>query len=624
MSLVERLPASSCRKSAIGLWMLAFAAGLVASLTPVAAQSVMLSEPAGSGGHGVEIVAPFGDSIVPADGFMLMLVRLTNNGNAAREWQISVQVEVREHGGFGSGSRQNVGGTNKRLIAPPGQVSTHEILVPIPGHTSRHASCSIRLTARSGGINTQTWRSPRLPELSGISLVSQQVARLNMDNLEDEARKPNPDWRFGSQVATPEMPRDWRALMGWTGLLISEPEWDGLTPEQRQAVRQWVRFGGRLILFTEAEDAGLVLQRVAGRAPLALAERRSRDVVTAGFTLGTIEVRGWKGGSLDAEAVVNRLRGTRRSNVSLVEVPPDHVLEEIVPKLTSGNTLFGLLLIAYCLVMGPVNLYVLAPAKRRHRLFFTTPLIAIGAAVLMLAVGFLRDGIGMKGARTVFVELRPEESAAYQLQGQIYRSGMLGSGSFNERSPTVIQSVSGPEQRSGRQLFLQDGVWSGNLFGSRQRQVHRLNATRSTRERLEWREPADGQTSATVNSTLGWPVDELWIHGPDGRWWRSKGPLGSGGQVEMTSANGDEAVRAINQMMARSPVVSHPMVKELPRETGRFFAFTSKEGNAAAIPTLVSDGWIQTMVVTTGPIMARAAVGSGASAETPDQEVPQP
>ena len=68
-----------------------------------------------------------------------------------------------------------------------------------------------------------------------------------------------------------------------------------------------------------------------------------------------------------------------------------------------------LILIIFSIIVGPVNLFVFAKSGRRHRLFFTTPLISLIAALLVLTFILFEDGVGGQGRRMLVMDL---ESAA--------------------------------------------------------------------------------------------------------------------------------------------------------------------------------------------------------------------
>ena len=85
------------------------------------------------------------------------------------------------------------------------------------------------------------------------------------------------------------------------------------------------------------------------------------------------------------------------------------------------------MLVLFGILVGPVNLFVLAKSGRRHRLFITTPLISLGASLLLILLIIFQDGFGGRGMRRVLMEVRPDagQNAAFLHQEQIARTGIL-------------------------------------------------------------------------------------------------------------------------------------------------------------------------------------------------------
>ena len=59
---------------------------------------------------------------------------------------------------------------------------------------------------------------------------------------------------------------------------------------------------------------------------------------------------------------------------------------EIIDEGKLGTWQIAAILIAFGIIVGPVNLFVIARQGRRHRLFWTTPLISLIASLLLIAL----------------------------------------------------------------------------------------------------------------------------------------------------------------------------------------------------------------------------------------------
>src|SRR5690606_18267044 len=105
--------------------------------------------------------------------------------------------------------------------------------------------------------------------------------------------------------------------------------------------------------------------------------------------------------------------------------------------------LFVVVLIAFGLLVGPVNLFVFAKSGQRHRLFITTPIISLATCALLILLILIQDGTGGRGERIVLMEVRPDadENRAYLHQEQVSRTGVLLGSSFELKESAVISPV---------------------------------------------------------------------------------------------------------------------------------------------------------------------------------------
>ena len=109
-----------------------------------------------------------------------------------------------------------------------------------------------------------------------------------------------------------------------------------------------------------------------------------------------------------------------------------------------GTLITALLLVAFAVLVGPVNFFVFAGQGRRHRLFFTTPLISLGMSALLILYIVMKDGFGGDGYRVVLREVDQQENNSHLIQEQICRTGMLFSGSFELDNDLTITQVPEP------------------------------------------------------------------------------------------------------------------------------------------------------------------------------------
>jgi hypothetical protein len=208
-------------------------------------------------------------------------------------------------------------------------------------------------------------------------------------------------------------------------------------------------------------------------------------------------------------------------------------------KFEPSDTLWiSLFLVVFAALIGPVNLFWLAPAKKRHRLFFTTPIISLVGAVAVGIAIVLQDGIGGDGVRRALVWLVPGESQAAVFQEQGSRSGLLVARDFTleEGVLCAVLPVDGNIYTSSASsgVFTRErNQAGGGWFGNRARQAHLLRSLAPTRARLELAGTApDG--APIVESTLTTELRDFRMRDADGKTW-SAASVPTGQRVTLQS-----------------------------------------------------------------------------------------
>jgi hypothetical protein len=117
-------------------------------------------------------------------------------------------------------------------------------------------------------------------------------------------------------------------------------------------------------------------------------------------------------------------------------------LRDRVGSFTVHTGLILCFVLAFGVLIGPVNLFVFARGKNRFRLFWTTPLISIlASAVLLLAILFT-DGLGGNGKQLIAVFSLPGSNQAAVIQEQIARTAVLFSNRWHNDQDYLISPVS--------------------------------------------------------------------------------------------------------------------------------------------------------------------------------------
>lgn len=568
-------------------------------------------------GTRVEVVSIFDE--LPAQGFAPLRITITNRTNADRTWRLSSRASFNRW--MGSGNVASTFTGSFPLTAEANSVAVHTVLAPIP------------TAFQSGGYGGSrpdlqvSLGSPGMEDASGYKYsegnnnwpciaISAALASRSMTDLRDEIQKTSGRSNFFGSTYDPDMlPADWRAYSGFDVLMIADEEWLDADPGARTAVLEWVHLGGQLHLY--AGRSGVSLSELGVSAPGGARE------ATAG--LGRMAVFEWDGNVLAAPETVagyEKLAGLRR----IMPVSEGYNNSRWALFRSLGTRSFGswqvaLILIAFGILVGPINLFVFAKAGQRHRMFFTTPIISLGASLILIVLIFLQDGSGGKGFRFGFLTLDPAGQRAYLIQEQLARTGVLFRNAFDTGEPIAISPVMTPPSRWA---FLSDSGTSraldysgsgsrldGDWFQSRSEQGHQIMAVRTTRARVEDLGSQGG--TPLLKSEFDLPLADVHYIAPDGTFWKSTGMAAPGGEIALESSSREELDKWLSGSAASASEWLRERIQQLPGERPRgqgvFFASVPPEAgtSTALIPTLVAIEWSDASLVVHGTVAPAAA-----------------
>jgi len=268
----------------------------------------------------------------------------------------------------------------------------------------------------------------------------------------------------------------------------------------------------------------------------------------------------------------------------------------------------GVILVIFGLLVGPVNLFYLAGPGRRHRLFFTTPVIALGASLLLIAVIFLQDGSGGHGQRAALIEILPQENSASVRQYQISRTGVLFGGSFIMDGPaavsplmqvntrwTRLKPTESSESEGQRYNLPEPAAYAGDWFQSRSEQAQLIEAIRPGRGRFELK-PGGGDP--VIVSSFPGKVEQFYYQDPAGQWWCSASPVTAGASVALQKADATAAGEWLTEQLLAFPAADRRRVRRVP-QAGVFYAL-SHDPAAGLLDTLKAIHWDKDHVILHG------------------------
>ena len=519
--------------------ILIVAAGLALALgAPIAAAAGsaaggwMLQSFSGDGVKGTLTIP--GDSI-PRFGFVPVRVDLANDQPRELQWQAVFTVHS------SSNSAATSAAWTVRLPVAAKHTGTRWILVPTAdagmfrdygGYYPSYTGMSVTLTG-SGLPTAQLQFFPGTSGRSGQMVpwavstslesgVRSRIARMTADPSSPRARQFG---RRGGAPVTGPVPLlsgppnltpfdltqslgDWRIWSPFARVVMRADEYAVLLPANRFALRNWVALGGRLYLFS-SPAAGAGREFLGTGAIVHLAQE--------------IEDRAADADGLFTPAGIFDPTLVTPSNGDLT--PPKGGLADKVPRAKNVGDWLVWFFVGFAALIGPINLYVIAPARRRHWLFFSLPAISVAAVAVLIAAIYLQDGVGGDGARRAMIVLLPEDNQAAVFQEQVSRTGLLFNSTFSLPEDAICANVATEDSafQTGRTLQYdrQQTAASGDWFRGRTRQAQHLRQLVPTRARVELvgRAP-DG--APIVQSTASATLHEFCYLESAGKWWEAE------------------------------------------------------------------------------------------------------
>lgn len=409
------------------------------------------------------------------------------------------------------------------------------------------------------------------------------------------------------------LPADWRVWSSFNTVVLTTDDYTALDPARRAALRTWAALGGVVHLFPDAEGQGTVEFIGAGRIEtlaVPLADVPTPELIV---TLALSEL---------SAALPNRDR---------LQLEPGSPLGKFARFEGAEILWLTLFLITFAIVIGPVNLFIFAPAGKRHRLFFTTPVISLLGAAAVSGAIILQDGFGGEGARRALVVLVPGENQAAVFQEQAARTGFLLRRTFDLDDATLcailpIDAVRAADATIPPQFVRERKEADGDWFRNRSHQAHLLRQVVPTRARIQWAGTAGG--APVIESTFATELKDFRYRDADGNRWQAE-RVGPGRRVTLQpDRSGVLTIPAVDDFLVNGTEnLAHLTEAVMLRAPGQWCA----EGGAtdlAPIATLASIRWRDEAVVYAGHVEGAPAPTPApviaADPATADPEAPAP
>lgn len=488
------------------------------------------------------------------EGFLPVRVRLENAVDASRAWTLSFETytDYNETTVF-----------SVPLLAGPGE--SFETFVFVPGNTRPRDGQAAWVTAKLEGPGAEGSGTQIVNRAGNDPFVVTAVSAARETEL-FAATNGAPGPRAETSVFDPALwPADWRVWSPFQRVVLTEAELLRLDGARRAALRDWVALGGVLDLYPTAE---------AGVGGGAGEERHGFGAIRrAGRTLGD-----------EATSRVGYRTFTARLASADEATLTDERRKELEP--STGRLGLSLFLIVFGLLVGPINLFVFAPAHRRQRLFITVPALSLAASLLMGVYIVMKDGLGGEGTRRGQVLLLPDSNQAVLVQHQVARTGVLFGTGFGVPEDALLQQVDrggslfGMPMRPAARYLRDPDEAGGDWFTSRRMQEQTLRQLVPTRARVELVGGGQGDAPPVVQSSVGATLRDFVYRDATGRLWEA---------AELPPG-------------VRVPLRARAQAGSLNVPAGLFAALGGAAEGLAPLPTLTSIRWDEDVFLYTGPL----------------------
>lgn len=486
------------------------------------------------------------------------------------------------------------------FVAPPNRSVTTDILVPLAPQNGvlNYSNFQASLSGTMGST-ANTSNSPFTPDYPAV-LLSGSLYTPNGSALDAEVTSRGGGSHYGSRIQfstkfdPKQLPDDWRAFSGFDSIMLSDEDWSQIPPGPRNAIVSWLRLGGQIVIFSRSS---------ATLASLGIPDDPS-------FGQAIIKPIG-ASLALNPKDTVDLATSKRPTKTRLKAVTNDFdgnwPIQDAFGEKSFNYILFIIILLAFGILVGPVNLFVFAKSGKRHRLFVTTPIISVATSLILIALIILQDGFGGDGTRLVLMEVRPDgkQNAAFVHQEQFSRTGVMTSPSFSVDASALMVPVPIASSRWSRFTDKYDGSGSydiqpsagklfasGGWFQSRSEQGQLISAVVPTRGRIEATDDAD-----TLISTFDFPIKTLLYADPSGQWHRADN-VAKGKRTKLSPVDPTMVLPILTENRKLFGERNRSFLQRVEDRDDHFIAFTDQ---APAIDTHPGIDWKTTTVIT-GPI----------------------
>lgn len=575
-------------------------------------------------GVGIELTSPFDN--IPTMGTLPLNIKISNYTSADRTWELSTEVRAWSSGR--SFSRHD------SFFVEAGHVRLFHVIIDLinndPNFESNSSGVTVSSTFAGYGVQsgyvalptmTNAWDRMRLPLVgfspaleTSVPDIDAQVSGeplgtfADLEKMLGGASSSIKGYQLNStKFSLPSLPVRWQGYLAFRQIWITGREFEQLSSEQSEALLAWVFQGGALyVVVPNLKDPVL---RQFEIEPAAAMPR-------AFYGLGRVSAIEESGRSIAPARFVDELKDLAYSRPSaLIQGETSSVnttwgLAAELGELSTAAGMVILIMVAYGLLVGPINILVFSRNKR-HRLFVTTPIIAASAAALLILFIFLSDGTGGNGNRMIAVLINPAARTSMTLQEQASRTGLLINREFSLNEDTILlpirfdqtpgASTYNSYSYNSEQIALQrDGQrYSGEWFENRALNSQVLGSVVTSRSGIELLGEQAGRPR--VLSSLKIKLDEFYYRDRSGRIWRAQN-IEPGAETALDpAADEKEFENWLHDKSDKAAKAISTLSQAVAGRRGYFYGWSSR-ADTLAVPTVESIDWRPAEALITGAV----------------------
>jgi len=565
---------------------------------------------------------------IPSSGYMPLRLTLKNGTKFEKEWTLEFNSESENDYHFRRNNSLPTLTSKFSYSCPPESTKTYDILVPVitaipRSHTDSVSSrLSIKLISggETVGDSMNCHQHMGLPStLLSTKLYVQHSSKFNSLIPTSSRGYRSGNEEYAAEFTPSNMSEDWRAYSGFDAIICTDDDWREMSAGVQNAILEWNRLGGKILIYKLNAASNFKSLKIDDAE-----ENTNKTTIYRSFSRVTIKPLA-SINALNVTQAATFINHPKNKSAKILAINENYEsdstgssinsgwsLQKALGKLSFSPVYLILILIAFGILVGPVNLFVFAKAGQRHRLFITTPIIALGASLLLVLLIIIQDGFGGNGQRVQLIEVRADggENKAYVWQEQVARTGVILGGSFETSSPAYMSPVPVAPSRFSRVTRDNSGgssnytakhgetglAASGDWFQSRSVHGHYLESVIPTRSRITLK---SNQGEPVINSSFDYEIQSLIYIDDSGQAWEASN-IASGDSKKLTPSTPVDALKLIHKHHANMSIKLQGKLETLRKRKNHFIAITDK---APAISTLESIKWTHTQSIITGPVV---------------------